>query len=66
MVTERTHHNQVGFADTYSHVGRPDGRLSFFVFDPMQRQPMPGFWIAMQLVIVICVLISAVIVIVKL
>jgi hypothetical protein len=32
----------------------------------MQRQPMPGFWIAMQVVIVICVLISAVIVIVKL
>jgi hypothetical protein len=32
----------------------------------MERQPMPGFWIAMQIVIVICVLISAVIVIVKL
>jgi hypothetical protein len=32
----------------------------------MQRQPMPGFWIAMQVVIIICVLISAVIVIVKL
>jgi hypothetical protein len=32
----------------------------------MQRQPMPSFWIAMQVVIVICVLISAVIVIVKL
>jgi hypothetical protein len=32
----------------------------------MQRQPMPRFWIAMQVVIVICVLISAVIVIVKL
>jgi hypothetical protein len=32
----------------------------------MQRQPMPGFWIAMQVIIVICVLISAVIVIVKL
>ena len=33
---------------------------------PMQRQPMPGFWIAVQVAIVICVLISAVIVIVKL
>jgi hypothetical protein len=32
----------------------------------MQRHPMPGFWIAMQVVIVICVLISVVIVIVKL
>jgi hypothetical protein len=32
----------------------------------VQRQPMPGFWIAMQIVIVVCVLISAVIVIVKL
>jgi hypothetical protein len=32
----------------------------------MQRQPMPRFWIAMQAVIIICVLISAVIVIVKL
>jgi hypothetical protein len=32
----------------------------------MQRQPMPGFWIGMQIAIVICVLISAVIVIVKL
>jgi hypothetical protein len=32
----------------------------------MQRQPMPRFWIAMQVVIIICVLISAVIVIVKL
>jgi hypothetical protein len=32
----------------------------------MQRQPMPSFWIAMQVAIVICVLISAVIVIVKL
>jgi hypothetical protein len=32
----------------------------------MQRQPMPGFWVAMQIAIVICVLISAVIVIIKL
>jgi hypothetical protein len=32
----------------------------------MQRQPMPRSWIAMQIAIVICVLISAVIVIVKL
>jgi hypothetical protein len=32
----------------------------------MERQPMPGFWIAMQVTIVVCVLISAVIVIVKL
>jgi len=32
----------------------------------MSRHPMPGFWIAMQIVIVVCVLISAVIVIVKL
>jgi hypothetical protein len=31
----------------------------------MQRQPMPAFWIAMQIAIVICVLISAVIVIIK-
>jgi hypothetical protein len=32
----------------------------------MERQPMPRFWIAVQIAIVICVLISAVIVIVKL
>jgi hypothetical protein len=32
----------------------------------MERQPMPPFWIAVQIAIVICVLISAVIVIVKL
>jgi hypothetical protein len=32
----------------------------------MQRQPMPPFWIAMQIAIIVCVLISAVIVIVKL
>jgi hypothetical protein len=32
----------------------------------VQRQPMPVFWIAVQVAIVICVLISAVIVIVKL
>jgi hypothetical protein len=32
----------------------------------MQRQPMPRFWIAVQAAIVVCVLISAVIVIVKL
>jgi hypothetical protein len=32
----------------------------------MERQPMPRFWIAMQVTIVVCVLISAVIVIVKL
>jgi hypothetical protein len=32
----------------------------------MHRQPMPRLWIAMQITIVICVLISAVIVIVKL
>jgi hypothetical protein len=32
----------------------------------MERQPMPGLWIAVQIAIVICVLISAVIVIVKL
>jgi hypothetical protein len=32
----------------------------------MQRPPMPRSWIAMQVVIVVCVLISAVIVIVKL
>jgi hypothetical protein len=32
----------------------------------VQRQPIPKFWIGMQIVIVICVLISAVIVIVKL
>jgi hypothetical protein len=31
----------------------------------MQRQPMPRFWIAMQIAIVICVLISTVIVIIK-
>lgn len=33
---------------------------------PMERPPMPRFWIAVQIAIVICVLISAVIVIVKL
>jgi hypothetical protein len=32
----------------------------------MERQPIPRFWIAMQVAIVICVLISAVIVIIKL
>jgi hypothetical protein len=32
----------------------------------MERQPMPRLWIAMQVVIVVCVLISAVIVIIKL
>jgi hypothetical protein len=32
----------------------------------MQRQPMPPFWITMQIAIIVCVLISAVIVIVKL
>jgi hypothetical protein len=32
----------------------------------MQRHPMPVFWIVVQVLIVICVLISAVIVIVKL
>jgi hypothetical protein len=32
----------------------------------MQRQPIPAFWIVVQVLIVICVLISAVIVVVKL
>jgi hypothetical protein len=32
----------------------------------MSRDPIPPFWIAVQVAIVICVLISAVIVIVKL
>jgi hypothetical protein len=32
----------------------------------VERQPMPRFWLAMQIVIIVCVLISAVIVIVKL
>ena len=32
----------------------------------MDRQPMPPFWIVVQIAIVICVLISAVIVVVKL
>jgi len=32
----------------------------------MQRDPMPVFWIAVQVGIIICVLISAVIVIIKL
>jgi hypothetical protein len=32
----------------------------------MQRHPMPVFWIVVQILIVICVLISAVIVVVKL
>jgi hypothetical protein len=32
----------------------------------MDRQHMPPFWIAVQILIIICVLISAVIVIVKL
>jgi hypothetical protein len=32
----------------------------------MDRQPMPPFWIVVQILIVICVLISAVIVVVKL
>jgi hypothetical protein len=41
-------------------------RSEAIIIDLMERQPMPGFWIAMQIAIVICVLISAVIVIVKL
>jgi hypothetical protein len=41
-------------------------RSEGIIIDRMQRQPMPGFWIAVQIAIVICVLISAVIVIVKL
>ena len=41
-------------------------RSEGIIIDFMERQPMPGFWIAMQVAIVICVLISAVIVIVKL
>jgi hypothetical protein len=32
----------------------------------MDRQPMPPHWIAVQVAIIVCVLISAVIVIVKL
>jgi hypothetical protein len=32
----------------------------------MERPPMPTFWIVVQILIVICVLISAVIVVVKL
>jgi hypothetical protein len=32
----------------------------------MERQPMPALWIAVQIAIVVCVLISAVIVIIKL
>jgi hypothetical protein len=32
----------------------------------MERPPMPTFWIVVQIAIVICVLISAVIVVVKL
>jgi len=32
----------------------------------MDRQPMPIFWVVVQILIVICVLISAVIVIIKL
>ena len=40
-------------------------RSGGIIIDSMERQPMPGFWIAMQVAIVICVLISAVIVIIK-
>jgi hypothetical protein len=32
----------------------------------MERPPMPRFWIGVQIAIVVCVLISAVIVVVKL
>jgi hypothetical protein len=32
----------------------------------MERQPMPGLWLAVQIAIVICVLISAAIAIIKL
>jgi hypothetical protein len=32
----------------------------------MRRQPMPVFWVVVQAAIIVCVLISAVIVIVKL
>ena len=43
--------------------GRRGPRWSARQNEPMQ---LPGFWIAMQVVIIVCVLISAVIVIVKL
>jgi len=32
----------------------------------MDRQPMPTFWIVVQILIIVCVLISAVIVVIKL
>jgi hypothetical protein len=32
----------------------------------VERHPIPRFWMAMQIVIIICVLISAVIVVIKL
>jgi hypothetical protein len=32
----------------------------------MQRQPIPPFWLAVQIAIIVCVVISGVIVIVKL
>jgi hypothetical protein len=32
----------------------------------MDRQPMPIFWIVVQIAIIVCVLISAVIVVIKL
>jgi hypothetical protein len=41
-------------------------RSGRIIIERMQRHPMPGLWVAMQVVLVICVLISAVIVIVKL
>jgi hypothetical protein len=41
-------------------------RSAGIIIDPVQRQPMPMFWIVVQVAIVVCVLISAVIVIVKL
>jgi hypothetical protein len=52
------HHKRGGFAA----VGR--ALVHSVVF--MQRQPIPPFWLAVQVAIIICVLISAVIVIVKL
>jgi hypothetical protein len=45
--------------------GAPLGAEYYFDL-PMQRHPMPVFWIVVQVLIVICVLISAAIVVVKL
>lgn len=47
-------------------VPRPVRQLLSYSQPTMGRQPMPIFWIVVQIAIIVCVLISAVIVVIKL